>query len=101
MPLLHASPVFQRKCRRLPAAPPGAPPAARGAAGPIAATLAVIEGHAPALAEAELPPATRQALGEELAWARRLAAETAAADQPISLVGTDTHPGNFLIRDDG
>jgi hypothetical protein len=68
--------------------------------GPIAGTLAVIERQAPALDEADLPEATREALRQELAWARRLAG-TASADQPIALVGTDTHPGNFIVRPSG
>jgi aminoglycoside phosphotransferase (APT) family kinase protein len=70
-------------------------------AGPIAGTLAVIEQQAPALEADGLSGATRGALLAELAWARRLAADTIAADQPISLVGTDTHPGNFILRATG
>jgi thiamine kinase-like enzyme len=82
--------------------PAARPPLAdHGAAGPIAATLAVIERQVPALDAAGLPRATREALLEELDWARTLAAAAAASDQPITLVGTDTHPGNFLIRADG
>jgi Ser/Thr protein kinase RdoA (MazF antagonist) len=69
--------------------------------GPIAGTLAVIERQAPALEAADLPGATRGALLAELAWARQLAADSAATDQPICLVGTDTHPGNFVLRENG
>ena len=90
---IHAVPVPE------PAARP--PLADHGAAGPVAGTLAVIERQVPALDEAELPRATREALLAELDWARGLAATAAPQDQPITLVGTDTHPGNFLIRADG
>jgi aminoglycoside phosphotransferase (APT) family kinase protein len=69
--------------------------------GPIAGTLAVIERQVPALDEAGLPAATRDALLAELAWARRLASDAEGADQPIALVGTDTHPGNFILRESG
>jgi Phosphotransferase enzyme family len=87
----------------LPLPDPGArnPLVDHGSGGPIAGTIAVIERQAPALDEADLPGATRDVLREELTWARRLAAETASADQPIALVGTDTHPGNFVIRPNG
>jgi hypothetical protein len=77
------------------------PPLADHGAGPIAATLALLERHAPFLAEAGLEPAALRLLGEELDRVRRLAAEPADRDEPVSLVGTDTHPGNFLIRADG
>jgi hypothetical protein len=91
------------RLHRLPVPAPAARPplADHGAAGPIAGTLAVIERHAAALDRADLPPATHAALRDELAWARGLAAETRGMAQPIALVGTDTHPGNFLIRADG
>jgi hypothetical protein len=69
--------------------------------GPIAGTLAVIERQAPALDEAGLPVATRGALLAELAWARRFAGDAKGVDQPIALVGTDTHPGNFILRENG
>jgi hypothetical protein len=90
---LHALPLPEPDARK--------PLVDHGTGGPIAGTLAVIDRQAPALDEAELPEATRDALRQELAWARRLAAGTALADQPIALVGTDTHPGNFVIRPDG
>jgi hypothetical protein len=83
-------------------APAGRPPLAdHSPQGPIAGTLAVIERQVPALDDPGLPPATRDILLAELVWARRLAAETAVAEQPVRLVGTDTHPGNFVVRSDG
>ncbi len=52
-------------------APAARPPLAdHGASGPIAGTLAVIERQVPALDEADLPRATRDALLAELDWAR-------------------------------
>lgn len=88
----------------LPVPPPAnrSPLADHGATGPIAGTLAVIERQVPALDQAGLPRETRDALTEELAWARRLATDSPPGiDQPVSLVGTDTHPGNFILRADG
>lgn len=90
---LHALPLPDAEARK--------PLVDHGAAGPIAGTIAVVDRQVAALDEADLPRATQDALREELAWARRLAADAEAADQPIALVGTDTHPGNFVIRPDG
>jgi Ser/Thr protein kinase RdoA (MazF antagonist) len=83
------------------------PPAQRpplpdhGTTGPIAATVAFIGQQHDFLARIAIAPATRAALEAELAWAERYAAETPATTQPLALVGTDTHPGNFIIRMDG
>jgi hypothetical protein len=90
---LHALP--------LPAADERKPLVDHALPGPITGTLAVIERQVPALDDPGLPAATRDILLAELEWARRWAAETAIADQPIRLVGTDTHPGNFIVRSDG
>ncbi|MBV9523449.1 MAG: phosphotransferase, partial [Alphaproteobacteria bacterium] len=68
---------------------------------PLGATLAVIERNVPFFAEAKIQRPTRQALEEELDWARCFGATARGADHPICLVGTDTHPGNFLVRADG
>ncbi|HTZ79660.1 MAG TPA: phosphotransferase [Stellaceae bacterium] len=72
-----------------------------GEPGPVAATLAFIRQQRPFLARLDLASAARKALAEELAWAERYTADTPAAGQPLALVGTDTHPGNFIIRADG
>ena len=69
--------------------------------GPIAATLAFIEQQREFLVRVKLAPTTRAALEAELAWAERYVAEASPAGQPLALVGTDTHPGNFIIRADG
>lgn len=64
---------------------------------PIAATFAVIQAQAAFLAKAGLGAESHGAIEDELAWAGRFAAGAAGASHPIALVGTDTHPGNFMI----
>jgi aminoglycoside phosphotransferase (APT) family kinase protein len=87
----------------LPLPPPEARPPLpdHGAQGPIAATLAVIARQQEFLPQVELQRETRAALEDEYAEAERLAARITPAEQPLSLVGTDTHPGNFIVRPDG
>jgi hypothetical protein len=87
----------------LPVPPPAerAPLADHATAGPLAATLAVIERQVAALDAPGIPESTRRALAEELSWARSWAADIGPERQPVTLVGTDTHPGNFLARNDG
>ena len=68
---------------------------------PVAETLKVIEAQARFLPEAGLVPAALAQVEEELERARVFAASMAGADLPVSLVGTDTHPGNFMTRADG
>lgn len=70
-------------------------------ADPVAATLAVIEAQASFLEDAGLAPAALSQIADELARARAFAADAAGADIPVTLVGTDTHPGNFMTRPDG
>ncbi len=67
---------------------------------PLAGALAEIERQAVYLGEAGLDPASLEQLNAELDWARA-EARRGAGDQAITLVLTDTHPGNFLIRPDG
>ncbi|HEV2673815.1 MAG TPA: phosphotransferase [Aliidongia sp.] len=89
---------------RVPTIPPRRrPPLADHAPNPIAATVSLLDNHARFLAEDGVLPGVRQALTEQLAWAHALArtAETAAVSAPITLVATDTHPGNFLVGSDG
>lgn len=90
---LHARPVPPSERR--------APLPDHGPAGPIAATLAVIARQREFLTQVHLARETRAALEEEYAEAERLAARTTPAEQPLALVGTDTHPGNFIIRAEG
>lgn len=47
-----------------------------------------------------LAPDTRAQLEEEIAWARAFARE-GHERQPVTLVATDSHPGNFLIEEGG
>lgn len=68
---------------------------------PVAGTLARIEVQAEALPDAGIAPEACAAIEAELDWARGFSADTAGAEQPVTLVLTDTHPGNFLVRTDG
>jgi len=68
---------------------------------PVAMTLARIEAQARALPDLALSDRARRAIDAEIDWARGFAARAAGHAQPRALVMTDTHPGNFLIRDDG
>jgi hypothetical protein len=68
---------------------------------PFGATLAVIERHAQHLAAAALPDRSQRILTAELDDAHAAAAGWKMQPAPITLVGTDTHPGNFLITGDG
>lgn len=68
---------------------------------PVAATLDVIEAQAEFLDDAGLSPAALSQINDELARARAFATDMVGADIPVTLVGTDTHPGNFMTRADG
>jgi len=70
---------------------------------PVGEALAEIEQQAAFLAEAGLAPAAEQEIRDELTWATAFAREVADSGrpQPVTLVLTDTHPGNFLIDRDG
>lgn len=67
---------------------------------PVAATLRVIEEQAVFLPDALLSPGARAAIDQELAWTREFAAK-GEPNFALCLVGTDTHPGNFLIDGNG
>jgi hypothetical protein len=83
---------------RLPLPPPAdRPPLRNHAPDPIAATAAMVAAQRPALGKAGLAPRARAALEAELDWAAGLA----PGPSPVALVGTDTHPGNFILRADG
>lgn len=64
---------------------------------PVGGILPEIERQAGYLEAAGLEPAARRGLEQELAWARDFADSIAGRAQPVTLVLTDTHPGNFLI----
>jgi hypothetical protein len=67
----------------------------------VSGTLGFIETQAAYLPDAGLAPETARQIADELAWARDFAAASSSADQPITLVGTDTHPGNFMVEASG
>ncbi len=67
----------------------------------VAATLAVIAEQAAYLDRAPIAPAARDRLRAELARLERLPEETRALAPVLTFVGTDTHPGNYLIVADG
>jgi len=68
---------------------------------PLAGALAEVDRQAAYLQEGHLPAETAAQLASELAWAHDFAARMSGRQQPIALVLTDTHPGNFLIRETG
>jgi len=85
----------------LPLPQPGARPPLAFQDDPVASTLAIIETQFAFVDRAPIDRDARRQLAEELAWARRLAADRDRPPHPIALVGTDTHPGNFLIDSSG
>lgn len=68
---------------------------------PVSGMLGFIDPQAAYLPDAGIDPDSARQIAEELDWARRFAAEVEGRAQPLSLVGTDTHPGNFLIERSG
>lgn len=80
---------------RLPVPPPEARPPLDSPADPVAATLAVIARQAVYFDRIGLPAAVRAVLEAEWTEARRM--PSLPPLPPACLVGTDTHPGNFLI----
>ena len=69
--------------------------------GGFAATLAVVERQLPALEAPGIPSESRRLLLEEFGRVKAEVAAVKPQDQPATLVGTDTHPGNFIVRADG
>lgn len=67
---------------------------------PVSSTLQVIEEQAIYLSRARLPAKAEFDIRAELEWARTLASK-GEPEFGLCLVGTDTHPGNFLIDPDG
>lgn len=68
---------------------------------PVGGAMAEIEAQAGFLDDAGLSIEARAEIEEELTWARAYRGEIAGAEQPVTLVLTDTHPGNFLIDKQG
>ena len=68
---------------------------------PVGGAMREIEAQAAFLDEAGLEPPARAEIEAELAWARGFRGEVSGRTQPVTLVLTDTHPGNFLIDAQG
>ncbi len=68
---------------------------------PVAGILQRIETQAENVERADIAPAARQAIFDELDWARHFAVGSHGLEQPVCLVVTDTHPGNFIVTSDG
>jgi hypothetical protein len=84
---------------RLPVPAVSAPLAAPAA--PVAALRALIGRQWDFLAQAGLAPAALRALEQERTRAQTELEGRTALPQPPTLIGTDTHPGNFLIDSRG
>lgn len=67
----------------------------------VSGTLAIIERQTSGLAAAALDREAADQIVAELAWARGFAAEAAERPQPLALVLSDTHPGNYLRKSSG
>ncbi len=81
---------------RLPVPAPANRPPLADHTDAVLGTLGFIERQWRFRDAADLHPETRARLEEEVAWARAFAAEP-HPHQPITLVATDSHPGNFLV----
>ena len=89
------------RVHRLAVPAPAARPPLADHQDPVAGAMNEIAAQARYLDAADLAPAARTEIEAELAWARDFAARHGGADQPVRLVLTDTHPGNFLIDAQG
>jgi hypothetical protein len=85
---------------QLPVPPPDEQPPLQIHTDPVAATLRVIEEQAAYIPDAQLSTNARAMIYDELVWAREFATH-GEPDIALCLVGTDTHPGNFLVDRDG
>ncbi|WP_455372589.1 phosphotransferase [Limibacillus halophilus] len=70
---------------------------------PVAGIWREIQAQALSLPDAHLSAEAAAEIEEELAWAETFAAGVAREGraQPVTLVLTDTHPGNFLVTPEG
>lgn len=64
----------------------------------VAGTLAIVERQVQGLEASGLDREARMQIEAELAWAHGFAAEAASRPQPLTLVLSDTHPGNYLRK---
>ncbi len=96
---LPALAACMARVHSLPVPPPEQRPPLEDHRDPVAGAMEEIEAQARFLDEAALTAQAHAEIEDELAWARGFAAEVAGRPQPITLVLTDTHPGNFLIEE--
>lgn len=87
----------------LPLPPPSQRPPLpdHGKLGPVLETLRFVMDQRKFIPMIPLATATRNALNDEFACAQRYGFGPGEEPQPLALVGTDTHPGNFVLRADG
>ncbi len=83
---------------RVAAPPDGARAPLAVHADPVAGILGFIKEQAAYLDRAGLAADASAQIREEIAWALQFASRHAGMPQTITLCGTDTHPGNFLIE---
>lgn len=82
--------------------PPSARPPLADHVDPAGGALEEIESQARFLDDADLTGDARAEIEDELAWAHGFhRSQRARAPQPVTLVLTDTHPGNFVVQEDG
>ena len=89
------------RLHRLPLPPEEDRPPLDHHANAFAATLKTVEEQAAFLEEAGVSSDACAQIGEELSELRALQGEIRRMTPVTTFVGTDTHPGNFLIRPDG
>jgi aminoglycoside phosphotransferase (APT) family kinase protein len=89
------------KVHALPVPPATSRPPLADHQDPVGGALREIEAQTEFLDEAELDATARAEIEDELTWARGFSEESAGRAQPVTLVLTDTHPGNFLIEKAG
>jgi hypothetical protein len=97
---LPALAACMARVHALPLPPGSARPPLANHTDPVGGALKEVEAQVAFLDEAGLEPEARAEIEDELAWGRAFGRETAGTAQPLALVLTDTHPGNFLIDRD-
>lgn len=68
---------------------------------PVAGTLNFVEDQAAYLKAGAEDEDARRMIEEEIDWARAFAEASKGRPQPVTLVATDTHPGNYVVQPDG
>ena len=89
------------RLHRLPLPPEKDRPPLGHHADAFSATLETVDEQAAYLDDADVSPDARKQIDEELTELRNLQGEIRRMTPVTTFVGTDTHPGNFLIRPDG